>query len=248
MVTNIIILYISPLLFKKQIYYTYRMYQTLLPFHLDEYGLKTFLENASSKKLSVVITNNSTSMLSINEKKGIVSIRLHRMFLCAGSDVLSEIADYIKHNRKNTPLIREFINRHVHSLKKNPPQKITIRTEGKHHNLKEMYHSINMEYFKGKLSASITWGTKSPKRTAAKRTLGSYSYHTNTIRINPALDSKKIPQYYMEFLVYHEMLHADIGVKNVNGRHIVHSGEFKQREKLFCHYKKAVEWEKKRWR
>ena len=223
------------------------MYQTTLPFHLNEDSLKTFLEKASSKKLSIVITDNSTSMLSIKEKKGVVIIRLHRMFLYADSDVLNEIADYIKHKRKKTPLIREFINRQAHSLKKSPQKKVTIRTEGRHHDLKEIYQSINREYFGEKVSASITWGAKSPKRAAAKRTLGSYSYHTNTIRINPQLDSKKVPRYYMEFLVYHEMLHAKIGIKNVNGKRIVHSGEFKKREKEFRHYKRALEWEKKRW-
>lgn len=229
-------------------YYTYSMHQTTLPFHLNEHSLKIFLENASSKKISIVITDNSTSMLSIKEKKGAVIIRLHKMFLCAGSDVLNEVADYIKRNRKKTPLIREFINLHAHSLKKGPTRKITIRTEGRYHDLQEIYHSINQEYFGGKISASITWGAESPKRSAAKRTLGSYSYHTSTIRINPKLDSKKVPLYYMEFLVYHEMLHADIGVKNENGRRIVHSGEFKKREKNFRHYKRAVEWEKKKWK
>lgn len=223
------------------------MYQTTLPFHLDQDGLKTFLENASSKKLSIVVTDNSTSMLSINEKKGVIIIRLHRMFLCAGSDVLNEIADYIKHNRKKTPLIRKFINRHVHSLKKSLPRKITIRTEGRHHNLQEIYHSIKREYYGEKVSASITWGKRGSGRSAAKRTLGSYSYHSNIIRINPALDSKTVPRYYIEFLIYHEMLHADIGIKNANGRQLVHSGEFRKREKEFRHYKRAVEWEKKRW-
>ena len=224
------------------------MQQTTLPFQLKEHALKTFLENASSKKLSIVITDNSTSMISIKEKKGAVIIRLHRMFLCAENDVLNEIVDYIKNNRKKTPLIREFINRNTHSLKKSTPRKVTIRTKGSHHDLKEIYHSINQKYFSEKISASITWGAKSPKQSAAKRTLGSYSYHNNIIRINPRLDSIKVPRYYMEFLVYHEMLHADIGVKNVNGRRIVHSGEFKKREKEFSQYKRAVEWEKKRWK
>ena len=223
------------------------MYQTPLPFHLDEQSLKTFLENTSSKKLSLIITDNSTSMLSIKKNKGVVVIRLHKMFLNADSNVLNEISDYIKHNRKRTPLIREFINRHLHSLKQSPPRKITIRTEGRYHDLKEMYHAINRKYFGERISAYITWGAKSPKRAAAKRTLGSYSYHTDTIRINTKLDTKKVPHYYMEFLVYHEMLHADIGIKNEGGRRIVHSGEFKKREKEFRHYKKAVEWEKKKW-
>jgi hypothetical protein len=224
------------------------MDQTTLPFNMNEYGLKSFLENASGKKLSIVITDNSTSMLSIKERKGIAIVRLNRMFLYAGDSVLNEIADYIKHNRKKTLLIREFINRHTHSLKKNPPRKVTIRTEGRYHDLKEIYHSINQEYFSEKISASITWGAKSPKRAAAKRTLGSYSYHSNIIRINPQLDSTKVPRYYMEFLVYHEMLHAEIGVKRDNGRRIVHSREFKKREKEFSLYKRAVAWEKKRWR
>ena len=223
------------------------MDQTTLTFHLDEHGLKNFLENASGKKLSIVITDNSTSMLSIKERKGIAIIRLNRMFLYAGDSILNEIADYIKHNRKRTPLIREFINRHTHSLKKKPPKKVTIRTEGRHHDLKEIYHSINQEYFSEKISASITWGAKSPKRAAAKRTLGSYSYHSNTIRINPRLDQKKVPLYYMEFLVYHEMLHADIGIKNENGRRIVHSAEFKKREKEFRQYKRAIKWERKKY-
>ena len=223
------------------------MDQTKLPFHLDEQGLKTFLENASSRKLSIVITDNSTSMLSIKERKGTAMIRLHRMFLCAGSDVLNEVANYIKRTRKNSPLIRKFINQHIHSLKKRPPRKVNIRTKGSHHDLKEIYHSINRDYFGGKISASITWGAKSSKQSAARRTLGSYSYHSNMIRINPRLDSIKVPRYYMEFLVYHEMLHAEIGIKKVNGRRIVHSGEFGRREKEFRQFKRAVEWEKRKW-
>jgi hypothetical protein len=224
------------------------MYQTTLPFYLDEPGLKSYLEGASGKKLSLIITDNSTNMLSIKEEDGIIIIRLHRMFLCAESSILDEIADYIVRNRKKTPLIRKFLNRHAHLLKKGPPRNIKVVTLGNHHDLKDIYDSINREYFGGKVSTSITWGSKGRGRTVAKRTLGSYSYHSNTIRINPSLDSKHIPRYYMEFLVYHEMLHADIGIRKENGRRVLHSGEFKRREKLFRHYKRAVEWEKRRWR
>lgn len=222
------------------------MHQSTLQFHMDEHSLKAFFENASGKKISLVITDNSTSMLSIKANKGAVTLRLHRMFLCAGSDVLNEIADYINHDRKRTPLIREFITLHTSSLEKGPPRKTTIRTEGRYYDLQEIYHSINREYFGGKVSAAITWGSQRPRYSAAKRTLGSYSYRSNIIRINPVLDSKTVPMYYMEFIVYHEMLHADIGLKKKNGRRIVHAGEFRKREKDFRDYKRAVEWEKKR--
>jgi predicted metal-dependent hydrolase len=77
----------------------------------------------------------------------------------------------------------------------------------------------------------------------AKRTLGSYSQRTNTIRINPVLDRKTVPAYFIEFIVYHEMLHADMGVGRINGRRSVHSSGFRIREKLFKKYEQALAWE-----
>ena len=226
-------------------YYNHCMNQTRLPFQLKEEAMKTFLENASSRKLSLVLTDNSTSMLSIKEKKGVVIIRLHKMFLGAGNDVLNEIANHIKRNRKRTPLIREFINRNNHILRKSSQRKITIRTKGRYHDLQEIYHFINREYFSENISAAITWGAKSPKLAAAKRTLGSYSYNNNIIRINPRLDSIKVPRYYMEFLVYHEMLHADLGVDATGGRNFYHTREFRRREKLFKHHDRVLKLEKR---
>jgi hypothetical protein len=41
------------------------------------------------------------------------------------------------------------------------------------------------------------------------------------------------------------MLHADMGVKIRNGRRLVHTGEFRARERLFREYERAVSWEKK---
>ncbi len=78
----------------------------------------------------------------------------------------------------------------------------------------------------------------------AKRTLGSYCLRTNTIRINPVLDRKTVPDYFIGFIVYHEMLHADMGVCRINGRRSVHSSEFRKRERMFKEYEKALAWEK----
>jgi predicted metal-dependent hydrolase len=65
------------------------------------------------------------------------------------------------------------------------------------------------------------------------------------IRINPVLDIERVPPYFVEFIVYHEMLHAFLGVKNKNGRRSVHSKEFRELEKRFSDYEKAMAWEKK---
>jgi predicted metal-dependent hydrolase len=79
-----------------------------------------------------------------------------------------------------------------------------------------------------------------------KRTLGSYSRNGSIIRINPVLDRKSVPQFYIEFVLYHEMLHADMGLCEKNGRRVVHSGGFRDRERLFRRYRKALAWEKRK--
>jgi predicted metal-dependent hydrolase len=75
--------------------------------------------------------------------------------------------------------------------------------------------------------------------------LGSYQKKTNTIRINPILDRRKVPRYVVAFVVYHEMLHAAIDTVVKNGRRSIHSQEFKDREHEYSNYDKATEWEKR---
>lgn len=210
----------------------------------DENSLRNHLEKATGKTISLKMTDNSTSMISVKMHGKNVSVRLHRIFLNAGVDVIREIAEFIKNKRCMTPLIRDFIKQNSNSLNKKPLQKLSINTKGKYYDLSGIYESINNEYFNGKVSAAIAWGAKSPRCAVRKRTLGSYSSHTNTIRINPILDKKSVPRYFIKFIVYHEMLHADMGTETKNGRRSVHSREFRRREKLFKYHERAMAWEK----
>jgi predicted metal-dependent hydrolase len=217
-----------------------------MSFNLDERTLRSFLEKATRKNISLSITDNSSTMLSLKEERNSVSVRLNRIFLSAAGEVLDEVADFIKNSRRKTPHIRRFINQNTHCLKKRPPRRVSLKTQGKHYNLLDMYQALNKEYFWGRISASITWSTKNQRRAAQKMTLGSYSSHSTIIRINPILDSKRVPRYFLEYIIYHEMLHADMGNKTDGGRCLVHPQKFRKREKLFKHYKRALIWEKKR--
>lgn len=142
-------------------------------------------------------------------------------------------------------LFRRFVHDNRGGLCKKPPQKISVKTGGKYHDLREMFDEINAEYFDGRINAVITWGSRCSRYAVRRRTLGSYSESTNIIRINPALDKKTVPRYFVAFVVYHEMLHADIGTERQGGRRIVHSREYKKQEKLFKDYGKAIAWEKR---
>jgi predicted metal-dependent hydrolase len=123
---------------------------------------------------------------------------------------------------------------------------VKIATQGKHHDLGEIYELLNREYFQEKLSCPITWGTGRARCAVRKRTLGSYSRHTNIIRINTILDRVHVPRYFIQFVVYHEMLHADMGLAKKNGKNSVHSKEFRARERQFRDYERALRWERRK--
>lgn len=115
---------------------------------------------------------------------------------------------------------------------------------GRFFNLKEIFERLNHEYFEGAVSIKITWGRNIPNGRRYIR-FGSYTERNNIIRIHPSLDREDIPSYFIESIVYHEMLHKVVGARIVNGRRRIHTPEFKNIEKRFKYYKEAREWEKK---
>lgn len=215
-----------------------------LNFRHNEIYLKDLFEKVADRPVTLTLTDNATSMISVKARGDGVAVRLHRIFLEAGANVVGEIAGFIKKRRGKTPLISSFIREKRDSLRKKAPRRLNLCTLGKHHNLLTIYEAINRAYFNGSVSSIITWGAKNPRYAVRKRTLGSFSSHSNVIRINPLLDNKRVPLYFIEFIVYHEMLHAHVGVEKRNGRSYAHSKEFRKLEKLFRDYEKAVAWEK----
>ncbi|MBI5103206.1 MAG: hypothetical protein HZB33_15430 [Nitrospirae bacterium] len=218
--------------------------QLQLPFAADEQTLAAYLKKSTGAEVRLTVTDNSSSMISVRKERGVVVLRLHRIFLKAGPDVLHEIAGFIKNLKLKTPLVRRFILDHAGSLPSRTRKRQPIKTMGSYHDLARLALCVNRDYFEGGITTPVTWGTKKTGHSARRRILGSYNSRTDIIRINPILDRKNVPRYYLEFIIYHEMLHADLGVRKKNGRREVHSREFKRRERLFRDYDKALLWEK----
>ncbi|MFH1704293.1 MAG: SprT-like domain-containing protein [Nitrospirota bacterium] len=222
------------------------MFQFNLHFSYTRDSLKDYLEKSTGKPISLILTDNATSLISIRRKNNLVSVRMHWMFLNAGDEIIREIACLIKTRRGQTPHIRKFIRENQICVKEREPKsrQIKICTNGRFHNLREIFNTLTSEYFEGKITALITW-RRGNKYAVKKRTLGSYSKHTNTILINSVLDRRNVPNCFIRYVVYHEMLHSVMEEKMENGRRSVHTPEFRKRERLFIEYEKAVSWEKR---
>lgn len=220
------------------------MKQFDLTFAFDESSLTRWLEKETGRKVELTLTDNSTRMLSVRQSSGVASVRLHRVFLEAPTEVLCEVASFIKKRKVRTPLISGFIKDKSPSIRKGRTRRVATNTLGACHDLLAVFDSLNAEYFGGKVEARITWGCAPARKTARRRTLGSYSYTSGIIRINPVLDDKKVPGYFLSYVVYHEMLHASLGVGIKDGRRLIHTAEFRERERLFSDYTRATAWEK----
>ncbi len=219
-------------------------YSLNLTFDCSESSVKKYLEERVGLPISLVFTENSSTMLSTRKRNGVLCLRLHRLFINAESGVLDEIASYLQGSRHAMTCFRKFVRDNKARIMAGPPNKVALKTQGQFHDLLALFNAVNEEYFGGRIVAGITWGSRSPRCSVRKRTLGSFSERSNIIRINPILDKKGVPRYYIAFVIYHEMLHAAIGIAPEGDRRSVHSREFRRREKLFKYYERAIAWEK----
>lgn len=74
--------------------------------------------------------------------------------------------------------------------------------------------------------------------------MGSYCMEDRLIRIHPSLDRTFVPRLFVEWVVYHEMLHQKHGVPLIDGRRQFHSPEFMQEEAQYENYERASRWER----
>lgn len=126
-----------------------------------------------------------------------------------------------------------------------------IRTKGKAHNLKKIFDRVNKEHFDGKIKAKITWG-RYGCRYVQRRTkiiLGTYSSYELLIRIHPALDQKNVPEFFVESVIHHEMLHETLPpIPGSGSKWIIHHYKFRVAEAKTPTYKPAITWWYANWK
>ena len=218
--------------------------QLRLPFGRDLSSLNDRIASLSGKGVTLTITDNATSMLSAAKKNGQLTVRLHRMFLHAENDVLEAVAGFITGKKEYGPVIRDFIKKNSQRIGSATNMTAPLMPHGKVYILTDIFERVNRVYFEGRITAGITWGRKRPVKRGLRITIGSYCSSSNIIRIHPLLDRRAVPLYFVEFVVYHEMLHADLRFEPGNGRRRLHPRVFRLRERQYAAYEQAIEWEK----
>jgi hypothetical protein len=116
--------------------------------------------------------------------------------------------------------------------------KMVSSAQGHVYDLDRMFSRLNRRYFQTELERpTITW---SQRRT--RRILGHHDKVYETITISKSLDSRDVPEWFVEYILYHEMLHIKHPARLMNGRRYYHTSAFRADERRFPYYDDAQRW------
>src|SRR5687767_3422361 len=96
------------------------------------------------------------------------------------------------------------------STPKLPMQRqFNFQEKGRFFDLRKIFKKLNARYFNNRLRGyTITWGRRRKQPPKEYFVFGTIQEEDRLIRIHPLLDRSWVPPWFLEYVVYHEMLHA----------------------------------------
>jgi hypothetical protein len=117
-------------------------------------------------------------------------------------------------------------------------RKMISSAQGSVYDLDKLFAKLNRRYFAATLEKpTLTWSQRKTRSI-----LGHHDRVYETITISKSLDSAQVPDWFTEFIVYHEMLHIKHAARMINGRRYYHTAAFRQDERRHERYEDAQRW------
>jgi hypothetical protein len=187
---------------------------------------------------------------TIRLRSGRVYVRVSDVFRDAPMNVHRALAFILvaKLLRRRTPEVHERVYRdYAFSPQVLRASDLTRRSRGRkqistargsHYNLDRMFDRLNRLYFNDELEKpTLTW---SQRRT--RRILGHHDPVHETIVISKTLDAPDVPEWFVEYILFHEMLHIKHPARIIKGRRFYHTRAFRAEEGRFPFYQQAQDW------
>jgi hypothetical protein len=203
-------------------------------------------QNQDAVQVMIAFTNLAGLYQGKRSNK-VIDIKINEGFIYASEEVLQALVQctIFGKNQQSTRLIRSFASSEEYSAVLLDldliAEVIAENPQGSFYNLNHIFDKVNYEYFATRLvKPRLAWS-----RIKTYRKFGHYEPARDRVVISMSLDSHKVPEFVIEFVLYHELLHKHHGTKWVNGRRMVHTPEFRVDERKFKLYKQADGWLKK---
>ncbi|MCC8115969.1 MAG: hypothetical protein LIP18_02245 [Planctomycetes bacterium] len=181
----------------------------------DPPRLQDELSRRTGLAVMLFLNSNRRRMVSARQRgPGAVEVRLQRAFLDSPDDVLSELAQLILGRHTDKLALRRFIDS---AFRENPEQGRPRRQVGvdrqvsSHHDIERYARDLNDIYLGGRSTARVVWGRKGKRRSRRSIRFACYDPERNLVIMNRKLDSAAIPAYFVEYVLFPEMLPEVLG-------------------------------------
>ena len=184
---------------------------------------------------------------TIRLRQGKLLVRVSDLLEGAPDHVLRAIAHILLAKMYREPVDREHATRYrryvssqhmsskAHLIRQMRGRKRMNSPRGRTYDLESIFDVLNLKFFHGLLARpQMTWSGED-----ARNRLGHYDPAHNAIVVSRVFDHPRVPQFAVEYIVYHEMLHLKHPVRLRGSRRCVHSAEFQAEEKMFPQLEQA---------
>ncbi len=186
-------------------------------------------------------------------ERGELDLRLHEFFATAPTTIADDMAAWLRSGRRARGActrLDQWIDEQLASLPRraprNTPRRETQRTDGDVHDLDALAASLFADEFRGDFLGDlvdrprpvITWGRRGKSRARRSLQLGCYVRESHLVRMHTILDQPAVPEWFVRFVLFHEILHGamPVGVRP-------HGPEFRARERTYHRYADAIAWQ-----
>ncbi len=165
--------------------------------------------------------------------RGVVGILMCRLLNVAESKLdTGDVADYHRHIEADKVAARRAESKRSRGRKHIDPI-------GTHRSLLESFMRVVLDHDIRLPSApTLSW-----TKTESRRRFGHHDSDHNAIVISQVLDDPDVPEFVLDYVVYHELLHIVMPPRmGSGGKRIIHPKEFTEAERRFPQWREAEEW------
>jgi len=179
-------------------------------------------------------------------------VRLHRFFADAPAQVREDLAAWLRAGRRARRAcarLDSWIDARLAELPEARPRRVRVQPRGECHDLERLSDGLHAREFAGEFEdrepPGVTWGRRARSRARSSLQLGTYRPSQHLVTMHPVLDQAAVPESYVRFVLFHEILHAVVPAESdARGHARVHTAAFRRRERAYAGYEAARRWER----
>lgn len=213
-----------------------------------------FLARELRRPVEVRIGRARSSVLRYRrDRTGATVLHMNAFFLQAPAEIRAAVAAWMRSGRRAraaTRALNDWIRHEVGKLPAPAPRRAHLQTRGRVHDLEALATPLwGLFPVLHARRPGLTWG-RAGSRQLRRRSLrlGSYSERSHLVRVHPTLDRESVPEWFVRYILFHELLHAELGIQRNGARRVIHGPEFRRREREYPDYARAIAWEREKMR